>query len=337
MTVMYPIIDRTKNVTVWGRWMLCFLLMWGAVTVSCRNTVTADASRQVAAAPAKAAVQEDVRGSFPFPDVPVTLTEPEARKAWLLTHYWERFDFADTTLVDNRDITEQGFVNFIALLADGTTPEELIRESLANWCTRFIGQTHARKVLTKTADDYLYNPNSPFYNEGLYGLYLETLLDKLPKTDVRRSTYGFKLKLLRRNNVGSRATDFAYCLPDGTKRTLDATPVKGDRLLLVFYDPECESCHEVLRKMAADRELAAAVRAGKVSVLAVYTEGNDGAWRKALSDMPEGWTTGTDREAVKQGALYDLKAMPSLYLLDGRKTVLLKDATYEKIRAALGI
>ena len=51
--------------------------------------------------------------------------------------------------------------------------------------------------------------------------------------------------------------------------------------------------------------------------------------------MPEGWTVGTDREAVKTGALYDLKAMPSLYLLDGSKTVLLKDAAYEKIRTTL--
>jgi hypothetical protein len=35
--------------------------------------------------------------------------------------------------------------------------------------------------------------------------------------------------------------------------------------------------------------------------------------------------------------MYDLKAMPSLYLLDGQKTVLLKDAAYEKIRATLAL
>ncbi len=272
---------------------------------------------------------------FPFPTIPSTLTEPEARKSYLLTHYWERFDFADTTLVDNRDVTEQGFVNFIALLVDGTTSEELTRESLKNWCTGFIAKDHARRVLMKTADDYLYNPNSPFYNEGLYGLYLETMLGVLPQTDAMRSTYRFKLELVKRNNVGDKATDFTYYQPDGTRRTLATTPVKNDRLLLMFYDPECESCHEVLLQMVADTALAEAVRIGKLSVLAVYTEGNDEAWRKALPDMPEGWTVGTDREAVKTGALYDLKAMPSLYLLDGKKTVLLKDAAYEKIRAAL--
>ena len=111
------------------------------------------------------AIQTQVQ--FPFPSIPVPLTEPAARKSYLLTHYWEQFDFADTTLVDNRDVTEQGFVNFIALLADGTTPEELTRESLENWCAGFVGKDHGCRVLTKTADDYLYNPNSPFYNEGL--------------------------------------------------------------------------------------------------------------------------------------------------------------------------
>ena len=152
---------------------------------------------------------------FPFPEIPATLTEPEARKAYLLTHYWERFDFADTTLVNNRDVTEQGFVNFIALLSDGTTPEELTRESLANWCAGFVGKEYARKVLTQTADSYLFNPNSPFYNEALYGMYLEALLSKLPQTDAMRSAYRFKLELVRRNNVGDKATDFVYYLSRG--------------------------------------------------------------------------------------------------------------------------
>lgn len=277
------------------------------------------------------------QSQFPFPEIPATLTEAEARKAFLLTHYWDKFSFADTILVDNRDVTEQSFVNFIALLLDGTTSEELARESLKNWCKGFVGKDHARRVLTQTADDYLFNPNSPFYNEALYGLYLETMLDVLPQTDAVRSSCQFKLELVRRNNPGDRATDFTYYLPDGTHCTLGTTPTKNDRLLLVFYDPECESCHEVLQQMAADASLAEAVQSGKLSVLAVYTEGNEEAWRKALPDMPDKWIVGTDREVVKTGALYDLKAMPSLYLLDGQKRVLLKDAAYEQIQRALAL
>ena len=275
--------------------------------------------------------------SFPFPEIPAMLTQPEERKSYLLEHYWDRFSFADTALVNNREVTEQGFVNQISLLADGVTPEKVIRESLKNWCSRFMPEAQARQVMMQLADDYLYNPNSPFYNEGLYGVYLETMLEVLPEEDARRSSFDFKLRLLRRNKVGDKATDFTYYLPDGQKKSLSATSVRGNRLLLVFYDPECESCHEVLREMTADASLAGAVKAGRVTVLAVYTEGNQEAWRKGLADMPEGGIIGTDRQKVKEEALYDLKAMPSLYLLDGQKRVLLKDAPLGQIREVLGL
>lgn len=275
--------------------------------------------------------------SFPFPEIPAMLTQPEERKAYLLEHYWDRFSFADTALVNNREVTEQGFVNQISLLADGATPETVVRESLKNWCSRFMPEAQARRVMMQLADDYLYNPNSPFYNEGLYGVYLETMLEVLPEEDARRSSFDFKLRLLRRNKVGDKATDFSYYLPDGQKKSLAATSARGNRLLLVFYDPECESCHEVLREMTADASLAEAVKVGRVTVLAVYTEGNQEAWQKELADMPEGWIVGTDHQKVKEEALYDLKAMPSLYLLDGQKRVLLKDAPLGQIREVLGL
>lgn len=281
--------------------------------------------------------QVETEASFPFPEIPAMLTQPEERKAYLLEHYWDRFNFADTTLVNNREVTEQGFVNQISLLADGATPEKVIRESLKNWCSRFMPEAQAQRVMMQLADDYLYNPNSPFYNEGLYGVYLETMLEVLPEEDARRSSFDFKLRLLRRNNVGDKATDFSYYLPDGQKKSLAATSTRGNRLLLVFYDPECESCHEVLREMTADASLAEAVKAGRVTVLAVYTEGNQEAWKKGLADMPEGWIIGTDHQKVKEEALYDLKAMPSLYLLDGQKRVLLKDAPLGQIREVLGL
>lgn len=289
--------------------------------------------KQAAQEQTSLAVETQVR--FPYPKIPSLLTTPKDRKAYLLTHYWDRFDFSDTALVANRDITEQGFVDFIALLADGQTADGLIKESMENWCGSFIPQRQARRTMMNLADDYLYNPNSPFYNERLYDVYLQAMLAKLPTGDAQAGTMTFRRKLLSRNRVGTQASNFVYYLPDGTSRSLASTTVRGNYLLLVFYDPECGSCHEVLERMKTDEVLNEAVRTKQVSVLAVYTEGNEAVWRKTLADMPKEWTVGTDREAVKSGALYDLRAMPSLYLLDGQKRVLLKDAPPEAVKSAL--
>lgn len=131
------------------------------------------------------------------------------------------------------------------------------------------------------------------------------------------------------------AMDFDYVLPDGKKNSLLRTGVKGDRLLLVFYDPECPSCHDVMNQMIMDEALRNAVADGKVTVLAVYTEGDVDVWKKSLSDMPEGWIVVHDNMVVKEKALYDLKAMPSIYLLDGEKKVILKDAMYGEVRSVI--
>ncbi len=280
---------------------------------------------------------DSVAESFPFPKIPDVLTQPEERKAYLLEHYWDNFDFADTALVNNRDVTEQGFANYLALLGDGTTPDALVGKSLKRWCAAYLPYEQATEVMTGNADSYLYDANSPFYSESLYGAYLQAMIASLPKDDVRRTPLEFKARLIRRNRVGDTATDFSYQLASGKRTTLSATKVKGDRLLLVFYDPECESCHRVLAEMMADKALAEAVKEGKLSIVAIYTEGDEQVWQKSRKEMPQGWTIGNDHQAVKNGALYDLKAMPSLYLLDSEKRVILKDAPYGQICAKMGI
>ncbi|MDY4644384.1 DUF5106 domain-containing protein, partial [Prevotella sp.] len=54
--------------------------------------------------------------NFPYPTVPDTLRTAETRALYVMEHYWDRFNFADTTLIHRPETTEQGFANFIDLL-----------------------------------------------------------------------------------------------------------------------------------------------------------------------------------------------------------------------------
>ena len=59
-------------------------------------------------------------------------------------------------------------------------------------------------------------------------------------------------------------------------------------------------------------------------------------WKKHRNDFAKEWTNGYDKELViKNKNLYDLRAIPTLYLLDKNKTVLLKDATLQKVEQYL--
>ena len=61
--------------------------------------------------------------TFPLPDVPKTLKGVEARANYLASHYWDKIDFTDNALVGNKDISEQGFSNFISIMPYVTEKE----------------------------------------------------------------------------------------------------------------------------------------------------------------------------------------------------------------------
>ena len=78
--------------------------------------------------------------------------------------------------------------------------------------------------------------------------------------------------------------------------------------------------------------------AGKLKILAFYPDEDTQAWKAREAVIPPGWINARDASAglVVKGELYAIRAIPSLYLLDGRKRVLLKDAPAEQVITALG-
>jgi hypothetical protein len=276
--------------------------------------------------------------AFPYPTIPNVLTEVNDRRDYLMLHFWDDYDFADTTLVlHNGDVTEQGLSNFLAMLNDAETPAATAQSALTAFCTALHGHAEAQQYFVDKCNDYLFDVNSPVYNEATFARFLQVMVADSLIDEVHRLRFAPVLELIDRNTPGSTATDFAFTTPDGAPHTLLTTPAVADRLLLLFYDPDCEHCREVLATMCDDPRLAAALMDHRLALLAVYTEGNEELWRNTLNRFPAGWQIGNDAATtVRSQFLYDLKAMPTLYLLDGNHTVLLKDASYDEVRRAFG-
>ena len=53
------------------------------------------------------------------------------------------------------------------------------------------------------------------------------------------------------------------------------------------------------------------------------------------NELPDGWTAGTATPTLMDNELYVLPSMPTLYLLDQEKHVLLKEALPEQVLARL--
>ena len=86
-------------------------------------------------------------------------------------------------------------------------------------------------------------------------------------------------------------------------------------------------CRTVREGISESEILTGAVSSGRLKVLAIYPDQDLDEWLRYRSEIPREWINGYDRDCVMRSeGTYNLAAIPSLYLLDKDKTVLVKDA-----------
>lgn len=204
------------------------------------------------------------------------------------------------------------------------------------------GEHEQKAMATSTLDPwtadsiaylYLGSPASPYRDESLYIVFLDSLLasDSLPEGFRERAEYRRQVAML--NRPGTIASDFRYLERHGRESRLH--DLKTPFTILVFYDPECPHCNDILRSLAFSKTINISIAEKELTVIAIYAEGNRDVWDKTRNDLPENWLVGYDLTGVLDEELYNLPAMPTLYLLDSGKRVILKDPDLKRLIASI--
>lgn len=256
-----------------------------------------------------------------LPSIPITLTTPQDRADYLVRNFWENMDFADTLRSHDRTFMEQNFVNFIDLFrlvdrgAQMTAVENLLAKAEAD--------RGAYTMLAEIAEHYLYDPNSPMLCEEHYILFLQGFIASAVLGDAERERWTAQLSDAMKNRPGIVAADFAFTDREGLRQTLHRA-ING-LTMLVFYDPDCEHCAEIMRRIEESEVICTLVDEKRLKVVAIYADGDTESWDRTKSRYPEQWTVGIDTDNIQERETYVLRAMPTIYLINADGTVWLKD------------
>ncbi|MCD8185503.1 MAG: DUF5106 domain-containing protein [Rikenellaceae bacterium] len=291
-----------------------YCLAWLLVFTACNGT----SSRPTAATGTSKPV-------FNKPEIPLTLTDRQAQADFMVEHYWDKFDFSDTAWLAAPDALEQALVDFFVLLP--YAGRELSTASMARPIRQSQADTVMFRYFVEKAGHYLWDPNSPYRNEELYIPVLETIYWNLPNGSIWLPAHG--------PNTGShwpKKTGSGFRQPIsaiGWPTAPGARCRRFDRNTCCFFfnNPGCTACSEIIEHSNQSPVIRALLRDDRLTVLAVYPDQDLTEWEKYRDKMPADWINGYDPETLlKDQDIYDLKAIPTLYLLDSEKTVLLKDA-----------
>ncbi len=197
-----------------------------------------------------------------------------------------------------------------------------------------------RKPLTRLialSEKYLYNPNSPYLNEEAYIPALEAITDLKGIDETAKLSYKWQLNMAILNRVGAKANNFEFVYMSGhsnAERASSLHKIDAEYLLLYFNNPDCNSCRGQMDILMSSEKIVEMIDSGRMKVLSMYIDEDVDLWRKHRNDAPStpNWIYARDHKLIlRDNELYGIRAIPSMYLMDSEKKVVLKDAVAEKV------
>ena len=273
-------------------------------------------------------VQAQAQQSFPYPAIPDTLRSVEQRAGYLSEHYWDNYNFADTLLLKSKEVTEQGFVNFIDILnrfnldnaskgvahkdiaqkgitrkditQKGIAQKDITQQGIACFTRKAFSNAAAKERFENLIEHYFEDQLSPVRNDRVYLIFLEEMKNSPCFDETEKERIAFKIKTTNKNLPGDIAINFKFKDENGKEHQL--SDYKDQKVILYFYDPDCENCHKVSAWLKQQTIPA------DIKVL------------KIIADNPI-------------SHIYSLRAMPTIFLLDKGNLVVLKDCTAQELIA----
>lgn len=269
--------------------------------------------------------EDQVSKTFILPAVPNNLGNLSDRISFMVTHYWDRLNTKDTAYYTNNRALEQAVVNYFDLL--GKIPPALADSSLKHLLAKaeIAPQPKVYAYFKEAMTKYLHDPNSPLRNDNLYRPVARYISGDSSSDTAEKLRASEALAMMNKNKVGDIATNFTFETSNGKKDRLKA--IHTSFLLLMFYNPDCHACKETTAAMKRSPVLNSLIEKNKLKILAVFPDEDRGAWINHQKEIPATWINSIDpSQELRRNDLYDLRAIPSLYLLDNEKKIILKDA-----------
>jgi thiol-disulfide isomerase/thioredoxin len=285
------------------------------------------------------------------PELTGSLKNPKTKEDSLAAYnyykgqYWDGVNFWDGRLAYTTFFEEKLDKYFNQLVAPH--PDSVIKE--IDYMLGFAGinEEMTRFLLIKFVNRYL-NQKYMWEDAVFVHLFEKYFSNKNYSwlTDKGKKTITDRAYSLMANIMGTPAADIV--LPDTSGTITGLYDLKADFTLVVFWDPTCGHCKEVLPRLDSFYHAKWKEAGLKMFAIAKETDGARKDWLSFVQQYKLGeWThvyyskaedkTRIDNSIPGYSQLYDVQSFPTVYLLDKDKRIIAKKLTAEQTDDVLQI
>ncbi len=260
-----------------------------------------------------------------IPDIPIDPETGEADSSYpyryYKKHYFDGFDFNEPGLLRTpvfhqklttymKDLTPQlpdSVIESADYILEKVSGDSVLYQYTLAWMLNRYAKREIMgmdKVYVHLAEEYYMKGKAPWISK-----------DQLKK--IVHDALALKPLL-----IGNKAPDFVGQTPEG--KIVSLYSVDAPYTIVAFWDADCGHCRKEIPKLY--RKWKEQLKDKGVKVLAVSLELTDNHWRKFIEEQDfhdEDWINLIDLDGLDDyRSKYDIKATPTIYILDKDKNII---------------
>lgn len=254
---------------------------------------------------------------FPYPKPSDDMTGLTERCDFLVSKFWNHCDFKGAmSKMDKFNNTFGDWVSFMPYASADTVHSAINR--VIKQVEKSGPQTLA---LARMAQNWSHCDTAQFYSDEVFLPFAKAAANhkKVPAED--RKYFATQVQIMENTQVGQPVGNLDYVTLDGQKGSLN--DIHTQMIVLFFNENDCSDCSMSRIHLSADINATALIKAGILTVLCITPGEPTPEWKAEAAGYPKEWIIGASTSADQY---FSMREKPSIYLMDSRHKLLVKDA-----------
>ena len=260
---------------------------------------------------------------FPYPQAPDTITNFQDRFNYVLIRFWNNFDLSKP--VQDESAFEGAFRDYLSYFPHAH--KTVVFNSIKDLMNKAQSNKANFMLIGRLAEKNLYSTQAVFASDEAYIPFVEAMLRSNVLKKADKEYYKNQIIKINCNAVGAQCPSMDVVTLDGSKVKLEEL-LSDKTTILFFNDGECSDCVLDRLRLSTNVLMNRLISENNVKIVCIVPK----KYTRELAEDVKGWADNWSIVmAENAGDIFDLRAAPCIFVLDGEKKITDKNVSVNMI------
>ena len=260
---------------------------------------------------------------FTYPQAPDTIKSFQDRANYVVIRFWNNFDLSKP--IQDEAALERAFVDYINFFPHAH--KTVVINSIKDLMNKAQSNKVNFALIAALAEKNIYSDQAVFLSDEAYMPFAEAMVRAKFLKKAQREYYANQLVKINQNVIGAQCPELEVVNLKGEKKML--SEMLSDKMtLLYFTDVDCIDCMISKVRLSTSVAVNNLIEQGELKVICIVKKKYSKALAEEVATWANNWEIVTSDKAHE---VFDLRANPSVFMIDGQKTIINKNLTVDML------